>query len=135
MSERVNRVCFTPRPLFLVYPNQRTSHDPSDWSGSCRYCCKSRKSSNPKNFAKVDLWTSLLLRRFSTPLRRSVIDFGENDKAPHVDTLKTHQRLQEFSFATPKRLLQQNLPIRDISLEMNEAASVGGLFYLLLWKG
>jgi hypothetical protein len=41
-----------------------------------RYCCKSRKSNNPKNLAKVDLWTSLLLRRFSTPLRRSVIDFG-----------------------------------------------------------
>jgi hypothetical protein len=41
-----------------------------------RYCCKSRKSNNPKNLAKADLWTSLLLRRFSTPLRRSVIDFG-----------------------------------------------------------
>jgi hypothetical protein len=41
-----------------------------------RYCCKSRKSNNPKNLAKVDLWTSLSLRRFSTPVRRSVIDFG-----------------------------------------------------------
>ena len=30
----------------------------------------------PKNLAKVDLWTSLLQRRFSTPRRRSVIDFG-----------------------------------------------------------
>jgi hypothetical protein len=42
-----------------------------------RYCCKSRKSNNPKNLAKVDLWTSLLLRRFSTPLRRSVIILDE----------------------------------------------------------
>jgi hypothetical protein len=41
-----------------------------------RYCCKSRKSNNPKNLAKVDFWTSLLLRRFTRPLRRSVIDFG-----------------------------------------------------------
>jgi hypothetical protein len=41
-----------------------------------KYCCKSRKSNNPENLAKVDLWASLLLRRFSTPLRRSVIDFG-----------------------------------------------------------
>jgi hypothetical protein len=40
------------------------------------YCCKSRKSNDPKNLAKVDLWTSQLLRRFSTPPRRSVIDFG-----------------------------------------------------------
>src|SRR5450631_2681489 len=41
-----------------------------------RYCCKSRKSNNPKNLAEIDLWTSLLLRRFSMPLRRSGIDFG-----------------------------------------------------------
>jgi putative SOS response-associated peptidase YedK len=36
-----------------------------------RYCCKSRKSSNPKNLTKVDIWTSPQVRRFSTPLRRS----------------------------------------------------------------
>jgi hypothetical protein len=41
-----------------------------------RYCCKSRKSNNPKNLAKVDLWASLRLRRSLAPLRRSVIDFG-----------------------------------------------------------
>jgi hypothetical protein len=29
-------------------------------SAVCRYCCKSRKSNNPKNLAKVDLGTSLL---------------------------------------------------------------------------
>src|SRR5215208_6234448 len=29
-----------------------------------RYCCKSRKSNNPKTLAKVDLPTSLLLDRF-----------------------------------------------------------------------
>jgi hypothetical protein len=42
-----------------------------------RYCCKSRKSSDPDNLAKVDPWTSPQLRRFSTPLRRFVIDFDE----------------------------------------------------------
>src|SRR6478672_4334442 len=40
------------------------------------FCCKSRKSNNSENLAKVDLLSSLLLRRYSTPLRRSVIDFG-----------------------------------------------------------
>jgi hypothetical protein len=34
------------------------------------------KIDNPENLAKVDLWTSLLLRRSSALLRRSVIDFG-----------------------------------------------------------
>jgi len=33
---------------------------------------------------------------------------------PHVAVRKTHQRLQEFSFGTPKRLLQQNLPKGDM---------------------
>ena len=42
-----------------------------------RYCCKSRKSNNPKNLAKVDLWTFLLLRRFSALLRRSVSGLDE----------------------------------------------------------
>jgi hypothetical protein len=60
----------------LLVSQQRTFQHPSATSDKCRYCCKSRKSDNPKNLAKVDLWTSLLLRRFSTPLRRSVIDFG-----------------------------------------------------------
>ena len=54
-----------------------------------RYCCKSRKSNNPKNLAKVDLWISLLLRRFSTPLRRSVIDCGSIDMVPHSAARKT----------------------------------------------
>jgi hypothetical protein len=34
------------------------------------------KIDQPQKLAKVDFWTSLLLRRFSTPLRKSVIDFG-----------------------------------------------------------
>ena len=58
-----------------------------------RFCCKSRKSNKPKNLAEVDLWTSLLLRRFSAPLRRSVIDFGSTDMAPHIAARKTHQWL------------------------------------------
>jgi hypothetical protein len=80
------------------------------------YCCKSRKSNNPKNLAKVDLRTSLLLRRFSTPLRRSVINFGSTDMVPHIAERKTHQRLQEFSFDTSKRLLQQYLHIAALDV-------------------
>ncbi|UPK38161.1 hypothetical protein IVB18_13335 [Bradyrhizobium sp. 186] len=62
-------------------------------SAKGRYCCKSRKSNDPKNLAKVDLETSLLLRRFSAPLRRSVIDFGSNDMVP------SHRRAQTASAA------------------------------------
>src|SRR4051812_4860830 len=40
-------------------------HSQRPTSGLGRYCCKSRKSNNPKNLAKVDLWTSLLLPRYS----------------------------------------------------------------------
>ena len=44
-----------------------------------------------------------LLRRFSAPLRRSVIDFGSTDMVPHIAARKTHQWLLEFSFDTPKK--------------------------------
>jgi hypothetical protein len=53
--------------------------DNTEWgkvSDIGRYCCKSRKSNGPRNLAKVDLRTFLLLRRFSAPPGRSVIDFG-----------------------------------------------------------
>jgi hypothetical protein len=83
-------------------------------SPSGRYCCKSRKSSDPENLAKVDLWTFPPLRRFSTPLQGRVVDFGCNDMVPHLAAREAHQRLWEFSIATPKRLLQQNLPEADV---------------------
>jgi hypothetical protein len=63
-------------PISQSCSRKRTSAAAAGMSALCRYCCKSRKSNNPKNLAKVDFWTSLLLRRFSTPPRRSVIDFG-----------------------------------------------------------
>jgi hypothetical protein len=41
------------------FPRQRTLMRETVTSALRRYCCKSRKSNNPKNLAKVDLWTSL----------------------------------------------------------------------------
>ena len=40
---------------------------------------------------------------------------------PHLAARKAHQRLWEFSFATPKRLLQQYLPQADIEPSRAEA--------------
>jgi hypothetical protein len=77
----------------LLFPRKRTFADKKGTSAKGRYCCKSRKSNNPKNLAKVALGASLLLHRFSTLLRRSVIDFGRNDMVPHVLSRKTHRRL------------------------------------------
>ena len=61
------------RPMLQNVKKALANSEPSTHG---RYCCKSRKSNNPENLAKVDLWASLLLRRFSALLRRSVIDFG-----------------------------------------------------------
>src|SRR4051794_11315564 len=83
-------------------------------SGNGRFCCKSRKLNDPRNLAKVDFCTSLLLHRLSTPGRRPVIGFGWIGTVPHIAARQTHQRLWEFSFTTPKRLLQQYLPQADI---------------------
>src|ERR1700735_3237318 len=73
-------------------------------------CCKSRKSNNPKNLAKLIF--GLLCRcvafqrRYGGPC--SILD--EIIGSPHVPARKTHRRSLEFSFNTPKRLLQQYLP-------------------------
>jgi hypothetical protein len=60
------------------------------------------KIAQPKNLAKVDFWTSLRLRDLSTLLGRSVVDFGQFGSL-NVAAHKTGQRLQEFSFVTPKK--------------------------------
>jgi hypothetical protein len=57
-----------------------------------RFCCKSQKSNNHKNLAKLDLKTSPLLHRLSASLWRSVIDFGSINIVPHIAARKTHQR-------------------------------------------
>src|SRR5712671_8114130 len=47
---------------------------------------------------------------------------------PHVAARKTHQRLLKFSFVTPKRLLQQYLPIADscAAAKLSVRTSPGG---------
>ena len=44
---------------------------------------------------------------------------------PHVAAPKAYQRLSEFLLATPKRLLQQNLPIADMPIMMILLARYG----------
>src|SRR3979411_2864824 len=53
---------------------------------------KAENRTTLKNLAKGDLWTSLLLRSLSSPLRTSVIDFGWKRYGPRVDAPKMHQR-------------------------------------------
>jgi hypothetical protein len=53
-------------------------------SGKGRYCCKSRKSDDTENLAKVDYWASLLLQCSVARLRRPVVDFGRIDVVAHV---------------------------------------------------
>src|SRR6266536_5647788 len=88
-------------------------------SHKCRFCCKSRKSNDPENLAKGDFQRAVTLRSAVTPLRRSVVIFPRNDLVPHVVACNTRQRPRKFSFVTPKRLLQQNRPIAEVSRILN----------------
>src|SRR4051812_9049651 len=54
------------------------------------FYCKSRKLNDPRNLAKVDFCTSLLLHRLSTPGRRPVIGFGWIGTVPHIAARQTH---------------------------------------------
>ena len=39
----------------------------------------------------------------------------QNNEVPHIASYETHQRSQEISIVTPKRLLQQYLPIAEMA--------------------
>lgn len=80
-------------------------------SAKCRFCCKSRKSNNPENLAKVDL--SAAASPFSAATE-SVVDFGGNDMVPHVAAHKKLSGSRNFHSDTPKRLFQHYLPGADI---------------------
>ena len=61
-SGHVNRIkrpnTWLHRPMLQNMKKALANPEPSTHG---RYCCKSRKSNNPKNLAKVDLWTSAAL--------------------------------------------------------------------------
>jgi hypothetical protein len=97
-----------------LYPHKQTSLPCVGMSQMCRFCCKSRKSSDPKNLAKVDLSTSSAAVLLFNSTTGSLVDFGCNDMVPHVAARKTHQRLYKVSFVPPKKILQQYLPIADM---------------------
>ena len=61
-------------------------------SGVGRYCCRSRKSKNSKNLAKVDSSMFSLRQGLVGSIRRPVIDLVRNDVVPHVAACRTHER-------------------------------------------
>jgi hypothetical protein len=46
-----------------------------------------------------------------------LVIFVKSNEVPHIASYETHQRPQEISIVTPKRLLQQYLPIGDIIIK------------------
>ena len=61
---------------FQEFTKRENARELARWSGSCRFCCKSRKSDDTENLAKIDFWTSLPLLCPVAKLRKSVVDFG-----------------------------------------------------------
>ena len=72
---------------------KRTSGNVRPMSASRGIVSKVENRTTQKISRKLIFWTSLLLRRYSAPLRRSVVDFGRIDMVPHDAARKTHQQL------------------------------------------
>jgi hypothetical protein len=68
----------------------------------------------PKISRKRFFKTSLPLQYPLAPMRRSVVIFVQNNEVPHIASYEAHQWSQEISIVTPKRLLQQYLPVSDL---------------------
>ena len=52
-----------------------------------------------------------------------MVIFVQNNEVPHIASYETHQRSQEISIVTPKRLLQQYLPKADMRANSVEELS------------
>ena len=76
---------------------------------------KKSKIEKLQNLANVDFWTSPPLGCCIAPRRKSVVVFLRNDVVSHIVAHETHQRLWKISFATPKRLFQQYLPLTEVA--------------------
>jgi hypothetical protein len=59
-------------------------------------------------------------------MRRSLVIFVKTMRSLHIASYETHQRSQEISIVTPKRLLQQYLPKPEVvPLSITSSACVG----------
>jgi hypothetical protein len=65
-------------------------------SEMCRYCCKSRKSKNSENLARVDSSMVSLLQGPVGSIRRPVVDLVRNDVVPRRRVQNAPASLKNF---------------------------------------
>ena len=122
-----------------LHHSKRTSVMGSAMSAKGRFCCKTRKSDNPKNLAKADLCASLLPRRLSALLQWSVIDFAK------IVWFLTSPRVERISGSRNFRSPAQKAFCNNIGQKLTYASCTSGIvlyagrppiaFMLRLWDG
>src|SRR5262249_4013026 len=84
-------------------------------AGMCRYCCKSPKSSDANFPAVKKSDRRPLIRVPSIALPGSSASLSLGDEVHHIFARKSRLKPEKFLITRAKRLLQQNLPIPDLS--------------------
>src|SRR3974390_940048 len=80
-----------------------------------QYCCKSPKSPGANFSAVKKIHRRPLIRVPSIALPRSPVSLSSGDEVPHIFTRKSPVQPKEILMTSAKGLLQQNLPIPDLS--------------------
>jgi hypothetical protein len=78
-------------PFETIRPKPRGSRKRCRLPFLADICCKSRKSNDVKNLAKVDFWPTWPLQYSVTPIRSSLVVLVRNDVVPHIASSETHQ--------------------------------------------
>ena len=79
------------------------------------YCCKSRKSNDVKNLAKVDFWPTWPLQYSVTPIRSSLVVLVQTMWSLISPRAKRISGPEKISIATQEGLLQQYPGAKQIS--------------------
>jgi hypothetical protein len=80
-----------------------------------RLCCKSLKTPGDKFFVRSRNKPRSLIDVASGSLPKSPVSLSPGDEVPHMFTRKPRLQLEKFAINGAKRLLQHNLPRRDIA--------------------
>src|SRR5262245_31498634 len=99
-------------PLHL---NDQTLSERVGTSRSCRFCCKSPQLSGDNFLAirRSDRRAAIFIA--SVALARSLTSLSSGDEVPYMFTRTSRLWPLELLISSAKRLLQQNLPIPDLS--------------------
>ena len=84
-------------------------------AAKCRYCCKSPKTPGDDFFERNEAELCSPINMAPRPLAKSPVSSSRGDEVPYIFIRESHQWARRILMSSGKGLLQQNLPLADVS--------------------